>query len=125
MNVPQRLQRSRQAGAKHGNCRSVVRGTKYGNDYEIKMIDKRLQIGYVINRKTGYHSRQISGEAALHKHAVEMHKIQMEENLKSDSAYYDDLFNYDFISCFCPLNLACHCDVLIEHLQKRLQELTA
>ncbi len=59
------------------------------------------------------------GEKKAHERAVEIHKIQMEANLRSDPAYYDDLLGFAFISCFCPLDLPCHCDAIIEHLEER------
>ena len=104
--TPQRWQRSRLPGARQpASCRYCGRGTKYGNDYEIQK--QATQYGMMVERE----------------YALTKFRQQMADNLKHDPAYYDDLLNYDFISCFCPLSLPCHCDPIIEHLKERIKEL--
>jgi hypothetical protein len=100
--IPKRWQRSRKAGAKQSDsCRYVGRGTKYGNKHKV------ITGGFLM-------------VTFAHEHAVNLYRLQMEENLKNDPAFYDDLLNYEYISCFCPLDMPCHCDAIIEHLKKRV-----
>jgi len=103
MNIPDRLQASRQHKEPEGTKR-VCRPSKYGNKYKL------ITGGFL-------------SVAMQHEHAVNMYKIQMEENLSNDPAYYDDLFNYEHISCFCPPHLPCHTDAIIAHLKRRAAEL--
>ena len=99
--IPQRWQRSRKAGAKQpDSCRYVGLVTMYGNEH--KVITGRFLTKYF-----------------AHEHAVNLYRLQMEENLHNDPAYYDDLLNYEYISCFCPLDMCCHADAIIEHLKLR------
>ncbi len=106
MNVPQRYQRSRKAGDKQpDSCRYVGRGTGYGNAYKVaKSLSKEHRI-------------------ENHDRAVRMYKMQMRSWLDKNPAYYDDLLNYEYISCFCPLDMPCHCDAIIEHLKERIKVL--
>lgn len=125
MNIPQRWQRQRKAGARQpDNCRYVGRGSPYGNDYKVITMDGTYITCYAVdNLKTGYQTGVIFSKEKAHEHAVEMHKIQMIENLRKDPAYYDKLLNFKYISCFCPLDLPCHCDPIIEHLKERIKVL--
>jgi len=124
--IPHRHQRSRLKDARQPeSCKYCGRPGKFSNDYEIFDVNTKGHPGfyYISNRKTGYLSNVFGGDQSAHRHAVEMHKIQMESNLKSDPAYYDDLLKYKWLSCFCPLDLPCHVDTIIEHLRKRVTHL--
>jgi hypothetical protein len=97
MQIPKRWQRSRKAGAKQPNsCRYVGRGTMYGNT---------TKIGHGITRHQ----------------AVECYKMDMKIILSRCPDFYDDLLNYEYVSCFCPLDMPCHCDAIIEHLKTRYE----
>jgi len=106
MNIPQRWQRSRRAGAKQpDSCRYVGRGTMWGNE----------------NKVSGWLSSEQKIEN--HKRAVSFYKMDMKVWLSKSPDYFDDLLNYEYISCFCPLDMPCHCDAIIEHLRERIKVL--
>jgi len=45
--------------------------------------------------------------------------------LRDDPTWLDELRQYEYLSCFCRLDEACHVDVLIELLKVRNNEQTA
>lgn len=102
MKIPKRIQRKRTKGYKSPpGTRYVGRGTEYGNLY-----------------RTQKYSNEYA-QMVEHHYAVACYEWQMKSNLSKDTAFYDDLLNYKFISCFCPMNLPCHCDPIIKHLEMR------
>ncbi len=114
MNIPKRWQRSRAKCAKQpASCRYCGRGTKYGNKHKVEsdFWDAEFDKWFSIPLRQA------------HENAVEEYLEDMSIWLGNDPAYFDDLFNYKYISCFCPLDLPCHCDAIIEHLEKRIKEL--
>ena len=92
MNIPQRWQRSRNAGAKQpASCRYVGRGTNYGNDYQIFTVLSKghPEFWYVKNNITKYMSLPLS-ERLAHVHSVDMFKnIQMKIIIGGVPTYYD------------------------------------
>ena len=121
--IPTRIVASRQNPEPESTFR-VSRTSRFGNDYHVVTVKGKTPIYYVENKKTGYKSKfAIQSKEAVHKHAVEMFKIQMEAILEKDPAYYDILLGFKHISCFCTLDLPCHADAIIEHLKRREQEL--
>ena len=124
--TPKRIQRKRTKGYKQppGTC-YCGRGTKCGNDYKIITIDGRVPVYFVENEITGYKTGVIFSMEAAHAHAVDMYEnVQMKINISGNPAYYDDLLNYENLSCFCPLDMPCHVDVIIKHLEGRANEVT-
>lgn len=102
--IPDRVQRSRKAGSKQPpNTRYCGRGTKYGNKYKVSDY------------------KDVSKWDA-HKYAFWHYAGSLQEIVKTDPAYYDDLLNYEHLSCFCPLDMPCHVDAIIEHLKRRVVE---
>lgn len=96
----QRVQTSRQH-KDPPNCFRAARPSMYANRYRMKKATNPYE------------------EMVEHYYAVERFREQMEEILKRNPAFYDPLLEYDFISCYCPLHLPCHVDMIIEHLTRR------
>lgn len=121
MTVPTRIRASRQHPEPEGTFR-VCRTSRFGNDYRIR----KLKSGnwQVFNPKTNYISISMGSENIAHEHAVRMFQFQIDALLAIDPAYYDILLKYKHISCFCPLDLPCHCDPIIKLLERRELELT-
>lgn len=124
MNVPQRWQRSRKAGAKQpDSCRYVGRGTQYGNRH---YIIKEENDWLVFDCEDLSYQKQFITCHTLkdaHTKAVELHKTDMLIWLEHNPAWLDVLLGYKYISCFCPLDMPCHCDAIIEHLRERIKVL--
>ncbi len=103
MNIPQRWQRSRKAGDKQpDSCRYVGRGTKYGNPVRVGNLDYKTH------------------KPRTHQDVVNDYRLVIAGR---SIYYYDDLLNYEYISCFCALDMPCHCDAIIEHLKERIKVL--
>lgn len=121
MKVPQRIQASRQH-KEPTNCRRVCRPSKYGN---INRIVKVSNDCYIVDYPSRVGTAEWLSKFDAHKRAVEFYDLDMNDFLYDDPAYYDNLLNYDYISCFCPLSLPCHCDAIIRHLEQRIKVLMA
>jgi hypothetical protein len=112
--IPTRWQRSRKAGARQpDSCKYVGRGTVYGNRHKVqtRFDEGGLTKPYTIPLKQA------------HENAVEDYLEDMSILLGNDPAFYDDLLNYEYISCFCPLDMPCHCDAIIEYLKRRYERI--
>jgi len=55
------------------------------------------------------------------KEVIEKYRVFLNAKLKTNPYYLDILIGKD-LACWCPLNLQCHADVIIEHLEKRLKK---
>jgi len=119
MNTPQYHQRSRKAGDRQPeNCRYCGRGTKYGNATKVEkdgdawVVDKD-------NDPEWYDMKEQANEIAVERYMKNMYTI-----LSVIPEFYDDLLQYDYLSCFCDPSLPCHVkDAIIPHLQQRAKEL--
>lgn len=104
LQVPKRWQRSRRHGMKQPtSCRYVGRPTMYANKNHMVAGEERT-----------------FGE---HKRVTKEYELDMKIILSLCPEYFDDLLHYEWISCFCPLDMPCHCDPIIEHLSRRIKEL--
>ncbi len=103
--IPQRWQRSRKAGSRQPpRTRYCGRGTVWGNPFEI---------GY---REYGGHTCFYSRESVVNLYAQELSIIAA--NLKmTENEFLRPLLDYDYLSCFCSLDLVCHVDVIIARLK--------
>lgn len=102
-----RIQRKRLKGWRQPpNTRYCGRGTKYGNQHKIIVtLDGWVVDG--VKFQTRYDAQ---------KYSVEKYKMDVLEELKRNPAYFDELKGYENLSCFCPLEMPCHVDAIIEFL---------
>ena len=101
--MPKRIQLSRQRGYKMPpNSRSCTRSSRWGNPY-----------------KVGERGLTLDGERIVvrnREQAVRLFRRWAEGVLRTDPAWLDPLRECEHLGCFCPLDQACHVDVLIELL---------
>jgi hypothetical protein len=117
--IPTRVQRSRKAGSRQPEgTRYCGRGTKYGNDSVVEK-DGDAWVVDKYDAAIWFDNREYANEEAVER----FQSLQMFWTLRADPAYYDDLLNYKHLSCFCPLDMPCHVDPIIEHLKRREKEL--
>jgi len=115
MNIPTRIVASRQHPEPAGTKR-VCRPSKFGNNNKIIKVAKDF---YIINFPENNGTAEWLSIAAAHQRAVEFYAIDMIDLLYENPAYYDELFEYKHLACFCPLELPCHVDAIIVHLTRR------
>lgn len=116
MNTPDRVQRSRKAGSKQPpDTRYCGRGTKYGNEHVIEKLD---------NGWWGIEGEEYDNKYDAQNDACDLYSYDMRIVLRYKPAFFDDLLNYKHLSCFCPLDMPCHVDAIIEHLKRRAVELS-
>jgi len=107
MKIPKRIQRLRAKGAKQPpNTRYCGRPSKYANNHKVETMiyDAEFDKWFDVPLKQA------------HENAVEDFLEDMSILLGNNPAYYDDLFNFDYLSCFCPPELPCHVDAIIQHM---------
>jgi hypothetical protein len=121
--IPQRIQRKRVKGYKQPpNTRYCGRGTKFGNPFILtddgwvmyKNINKNISNPWIYWSITGGFNKT---------DIVELYKIWIKGGLSDckllpSPPNLSELKNYDYLSCFCPLDQPCHVDVLIKLLKK-------
>lgn len=114
--MPKRYQRSRTKGAKQpASCRYCGRGTIYGNDYRITHpTPENWKVTYI---QTG-NDWNFHTELEARTWSIEMYKHDTESIMQHDRGWIarlkQDLGRYEYLSCFCPLDMPCHVDYLIE-----------
>ena len=109
------VQRSRKKGDKQPpNTRYCGRGTKYGNMFEIT----EYQGSFVVDQE------MFDTKQEAHEYATDCYRHNMKVILSYDQTYFDELLQYDHLSCFCDPSLPCHVkDAIIPHLVQREKEL--
>jgi len=99
-------------GYKHPpNCRSVVRGTMWGNPHRVVNDGGSWFVDSPYGRSCRFPSER---QAALL--AVARFRMYASSKIAADPTWLDPLRRYDFLSCFCRLDMPCHVDTLIELL---------
>jgi hypothetical protein len=120
MNIPQRIQASRQHPEPE-SCFRVTRNSRFGNKHKIT----KGSIGWMVD--TGLTLRLCHSKDEAHTVAVELHMDDLKKMQKHEAEkfaeYLDILSQYEYLSCFCPLNLPCHVDNWLHFLQQRAQAL--
>jgi hypothetical protein len=104
-----RAQRKRTKGwRKPPNSRYVGRGTKWGNPHRVT----RRGRWYYVDGDDPFSYYENEGYAVMR--SIQMYAEHARKMLRLDRHWLDELFNYDFLLCWCELNDLCHADVLIE-----------
>lgn len=115
--IPTRVQRSRAKSAKQPpNTRYCGRGTKYGNEHVVEYVGSGW---WAVDGEEHDDKKTVQAEA------VDMYIYDMQIVLRYKPEFFDDLLKYEHLSCFCPLDMPCHVDAIIEHLKRREAELSA
>lgn len=108
--IPKREQRRRVKGYRQpDNCRYVGRGTIFGNPFPWKDWLNPIQ-----------------GKRAAYEMSVKLFDDWLDglypwkypERRKAILDNLDSLREYEYISCFCPPEMPCHCDVYIKRLSR-------
>jgi Domain of unknown function (DUF4326) len=123
MNIPTRVQRSRKAGSKQPEgTRYCGRHNGYNPFASQHNIEKTNKNWYVW--ADGEWIR-FDSQIEAHTFSVARYKRDMVDWLSVDPEYFDKLLRPEVkhLSCFCPVDLPCHVDAIIEHLTKRAKEL--
>ena len=119
--VPKRWRRVRTIGGNPtpdgSKPRYCGRGTILGNDYIVRCGSKKEKHYYVVNPKTGYISNMFYSKFAANEHAAGLYKdIKLRQmDIQTIVNFCKD---YTYLSCFCPLDMPCHVDPLIELLNR-------
>ena len=66
--------------------------------------------------------RPAERSAAANAEAVRLYRVWLAERMAADPAFLEPLRQATGLACFCPLDLPCHADVLIELLEGRTHE---
>ena len=113
--TPKRIQRKRTAGWKQPpNTRYCGRGTKYGNTHVIK----KMPIYWMVEIAPNHPSVRVTHTLKeAHQVARDFYAEDMKRILEKAPNFYDDLRKYTHLSCFCPLDMPCHLDPIIEYLE--------
>lgn len=113
MDIPTRIQRKGTKGYRHPpNTKYVGRPGEWGNPFVIKrMFDKWLIIdtldgGYTIHSEYCSRNFAIGVSVELYRSYLKGHWLSVVE-----------LFGYNHLSCWCPLDQPCHVDVIIERIR--------
>ncbi len=110
-NTPQRVQRSRAKGSKTPpNTRYIGRPTKWGNPYRVKKPTTVL----TVEQRFSLHLPLCSDRAE----AVKKYEWWLGRRLAIDPTFLEPLRQYDYLSCWCPIDEPCHVDVVIKHLTR-------
>ena len=106
-----RIQRKRTKHYKMpDNCKYVGRPGKFGNPFIVSDELTALEA-------TRRYKECILNNAMTYYYFYEVDASLMFDHFKYISEHINDLKQYDYLSCFCPLNKPCHVDVLIELLK--------
>lgn len=117
--TPTRWQRSRKPGAKQpDNCRYCGRGTPVGNPYKVFTIHGKVPVYYVENKETGFKSDPVLRQADAHHLAAWLFAEVWLTFPANQQIVREYCAGYEYLSCFCDLDLPCHVDTIIEFLQK-------
>lgn len=111
--MPTRIQRSRKPGFRlPPNTVCINRGTKFGNPFTVDEYGREKAIANF-------------NECLTYPHMVYYYFDEIEATTQYNrfvwmSEHLDIIRHADYIACFCPLDVACHGDILIE-FSARLQ----
>ena len=105
--IPKRTQRKQTRGYKNPpNTRYCGRGTPYENGYKIGEPD--WETGKPMTRE----------DVLRHFRGTLQSLISINSWEWFVWYYLEPLMKYDYLSCFCPLDVACHVDIWIEYIGK-------
>lgn len=88
------------------NSKYVGRPTKWGNPFRVDDLGAEE----VVKR----YKECLLNNAMCYAYIDEVEATIQYDRFKWMSENIDQLREYDFLACFCPLNQPCHVDVLIE-----------
>jgi hypothetical protein len=110
--LPKRHCRSRAKGSRQpASCKYVGRGTVYGNHWIIgKIYDS-------ITNRDNRNGVTMTRELSIQLYAQNLPLQAVESGYASEDDFLRPLLEYEYLSCFCKLTDACHCDVIIEKLK--------
>lgn len=115
--MPERIQRKRVKGWRMPpNTLYCGRGSKYGNMHKVEREGHIFKVFDPKYFEGNY--RYFLEKKYAHACAVRLYQEDMDEYLKINPQYFDDLKGYEYLACFCALGLPCHVDVLIRWLTK-------
>ena len=104
--MPKRIQRKRTRGYRQPpNTRYCGRGTPYGNPFEMGL------------HEYGGITRIWTREEVVNLYEQELPVIAANLGLTLDE-FLRPLLEYDYLSCFCGPEVACHVDVIIRKLAR-------
>ena len=121
MNIPTYVQRSRKAGAKQPPetyyCGRHNGYNPFANRHNIEQMG---QYWYLWADEW----IRFDDQTDAHNFSVTRYKRDMADLLNVESAYYDKLFDYKYLSCWCSVDMPCHVkDAIIPYLERRAREL--
>jgi len=133
MKTPKYTQRKRTKGYKSPPLtRYCGRGTKYGN-YHAVIENEGGTGGYSVlererwdGNQTLYYFMHFVEKKEANAHAVKLFQKDLDSVIGDAPDCFDELLNYEHLSCWCSPSLPCHVkDAIIPHLERRAKELQA
>jgi hypothetical protein len=105
--TPTRIQRKRAKGYRQpGSTKYCGRGTKYGNPYKVSD-------GLTVEECCRRYEECVKYPHMAYCYFDEIEASLMFEHFKYISENIEELRQYKYLSCFCPLDHECHVDRLI------------
>lgn len=110
----QRIQRQRRKDWRMPpNAKYIGRPTKWGNPYTMKPVGAEWEI---YEWDESLEIKLPSQEAALAQ-CLKFYRLWAELQIDFEPKWLEPLRDYD-LACWCPLDQACHADILLELLQE-------
>jgi hypothetical protein len=109
--IPQRWQRSRLRGAKQPT--NVLYCGRTGRIPE-NIYSNPFEVGYY---ELGGHTRRWDRCDVVNIFGQELDLIISSLGMTTEQ-YFNPLFRYDWLSCWCDLSEPCHVDILIQRMQR-------
>lgn len=104
--TPKRTQRRRTKGFHSPpNTRYCGRGTPYGNPFEIGL------------HEYGGYTQIWTRDEVVNLYEQELPVIASNHGM-SEHEFLEPLLEYDYLSCFCSLDVICHVDVIVRKLER-------
>lgn len=122
MNLPKRAQRKRTKGWQMPeNSKYVGRPTKFGNPFPPETLFG--DVPYALLKAANIPFPHMGREIGLDTSLV-LYRVWLQVQLANSTISWEEwesLRQYDYLLCWCPLDQACHVDVIIELAERTEQ----